>query len=66
MSVVKEQKTLLNAGWYHMNDAPKHKLIEVFCPTKDGVPGIFSIVRWDEYSGFTVHKILEPVMWRYI
>lgn len=66
MSLIKEQKTLLNGGWYHMNDAPKHKLIEVFCPAKDGVPGMFSFVRWDDDIGFKVHEILEPAMWRYV
>lgn len=66
MSVAKEQKALLNAGWYHMDEAPKHKLIEVFCPSKNGLPGMFSFVLWHPDAGFTVDELREPTMWRYI
>lgn len=66
MNRIKEQKALLNGGWYHMKEAPKHVLIEVFCPMFDGQEPTITFVMWDEYRGYKLDDFPEPVMWRYI
>lgn len=60
-----EEVILTKGSWVHMDEAPKDQIIEVFCPSKHGLPAMLSYVKWHPDAGFAVDELREPTMWRY-
>ncbi len=51
--------------WTHIDEAPRDgRLIEVWAPRKNGLPGFISDCAWHPDAGFCVDELRKPVAWR--
>lgn len=50
----------LTTEWREIAEAPKDKLILVYCPARQGLSPLFSLCQWHEDAGFCVDELREP------
>ena len=51
------------AKWFDMADAPKDRLIWVYCPPRQGLQAMTCSVKWHPVAGFTVDELRSPALW---